>query len=236
MMSDIRGKVAIVTGAGRGIGFEIVKTLLREGVKVLATSRHVDALKEIDDKNLMVLTADLMEENSFDRIVSACAAAFGGVDIVVNNAAYAKKTSLVTTSSEEWDRHMAINVRAPFLLVNAAMPYLLKSTDATVINICSVVSHKGYPLQGAYTASKHALLGYTKVLARETFNQGIRVHAITPGGVATEMIHEMRPDLDMSTLSAPQEIADIILFLLNNRNNAVIDEISVRRHTKEPWE
>jgi 3-oxoacyl-[acyl-carrier protein] reductase len=74
------------------------------------------------------------------------------------------------------------------------------------------------------------------VLARETFDQGIRVHAISPGGVATEMIQKMRPDLDLSMLSTPGEIADIVLFLLKNRSGAVIDEISVRRHTKEPWE
>jgi 3-oxoacyl-[acyl-carrier protein] reductase len=235
-MSEITGKVAIVTGAGHGIGLEIVKALLREGIKVVATSRRVEALKDMEGRNLALVAADLLDDNSFGRIVSGCAAAFGGIDIVINNAGYGKKVLLAETSGEEWDRHMAVNVRAPFMLVNAAMPYLLKSAHATVINICSVVSHKGYAMQGAYTAAKHALLGYTKVLARETFGQGIRVHAISPGGVSTEMIQKMRPDLDLSMLSAPGEIADIVLFLLKNRNGAVIDEICVRRHTKEPWE
>ena len=131
--------------------------------------------------------------------------------------------------------HMAVNVRAPMLLVNAALPYLEQSGHAAVINIGSVVSVKGYETQGAYTASKHALLGYTKVLARELFKKGIRVHVLLPGGVGTELIRETRPDLDMNDLSTPQEIADIILFLLKNRNNSVIDEISIRRYTKEPW-
>jgi 3-oxoacyl-[acyl-carrier protein] reductase len=235
-MSGISGKVAIVTGAGHGIGLEIVKALLREKIRVLATSRHVDALRAFEGKELLLTPADLTDDNSFERIVSDCVAAFGGVDIVINNAGYGKKMLLTDTSREEWDRHMAVNVRAPFMLVNAAMPYLQASDHATVINICSVVSHKGYAMQGAYTAAKHALLGYTKVLARETFDQGIRVHAISPGGVATEMIQKMRPDLDLSMLSTPGEIADIVLFLLKNRSGAVIDEISVRRHTKEPWE
>jgi 3-oxoacyl-[acyl-carrier protein] reductase len=234
-MGGISGKIAIVTGAGHGIGLAIVKALLREKVRVLATSRHLDALKDLEGKNLLLTPADLMDDSSFDRIVSDCVAAYGGIDIVINNAGYGKKVLLVDTSKEEWDRHMAINVRAPFMLVNAAMPYLLESDHATVINICSVVSHQGYPMQGAYSAAKHALLGYTKVLARETFDQGIRVHAISPGGVATEMIQKLRPDLDLSTLSTPEEIADIVLFLLKNRNGAVIDEVCVRRHTKEPW-
>lgn len=235
-MSDIRGKVAIVTGAGRGIGIAMVRVLLEEGVKVLATSRRIDSLKDIDDGNLLTLSADLLDSASFEKIVSACAEAFGGVDIVINNAGYAKKLLLTETSAEEWDRHMAVNVRAPFLLVNAAMPYLLRSDHATVINIASVVGYKGYVNQGAYSAAKHALMGYTKVLARETFKQGVRIHVISPGGVATELIQETRPDLDLSTLSTPQEIANIAVFLLKNRNGAVIDEVNVRRYTKEPWE
>ena len=235
-MSEIKGKAAIVTGAGRGIGIEMVRELLKEGVKVLATSRNIEALKDLDDRNLVALPADLLDDNSYKKIVSVCADTFGGVDIIINNAGYAKKLLLTETSKEEWDRHMAVNVRAPFMLVNEAMPYLLKSDQATVINIVSVVGNKGYVTQGAYTAAKHALLGYTKVLARETFKQGIRVHVISPGGVATELIQETRPDLDPSTLSTPQEIANIAIFLLKNRNGAVIDEINVRRYTKEPWE
>ena len=235
-MNALTGKIAVVTGAGRGIGLAIVKALLDEGVKVVATSRKTDALKAISCNNLIAVSADLLEDSAFERIVSACVDSFGGIDIIVNNAGYAKKLLLSETSKEEWDRHMSVNVRAPFMLVNAAMPYLEASDHATVINICSVVSTKGYVAQGAYSSAKHALLGYTKVLARETFKKGIRVHAISPGGVATELIQETRPDLDLSTLSTPQEIANIALFLLKNRNGAVIDEISVRRYTKEPWE
>ena len=107
---------------------------------------------------------------------------------------------------------MAVNVRAPLLLVNAALPWLEKSKHAAVVNICSVVAEKGYETQGAYTASKHALLGYSKVLAKELFDKDIRVHALLPGGVGTELIRETRPDLNMDDLSTPQEIADIIIF------------------------
>jgi 3-oxoacyl-[acyl-carrier protein] reductase len=234
-MSDIKGKIAIVTGAGRGIGFATVKSFLAQGMKVVATSRNTSKLTALNSDNLLVVPADLTDLNSFEKIVSACICQFGGLDVIINNAGFAKKALLTQTSAEDFDMHMAVNVRAPMLLVNAAMPHLLASTHATVINICSVVSVKGYETQGAYTASKHALLGYTKVLAKETFKQGIRVHALLPGGVGTEMIQEVRPDLDMNDLSSPEEMADIMLFLLKNRNHAVIDQISVRRYTKEPW-
>ncbi len=234
-MNDIKKRVAIVTGAGRGIGYAVVQGLLREGVKVLATSRNISVLEKIDNDNLYPFSADLTDDDAFDQIVSHCVKQFGGIDIVINNAGYVKKLLLENTTPEEWDLHMAVNVRAPFMLVNAAMPFLTKSDGASIINIGSVVSKKGYVTQGAYSASKHALLGYTKVLARETFDQGIRVHAILPGGVATELVKEARPDLDMSDLSTPEEISDIILFLLKTRNNSVIDEVSVRRYSKEPW-
>ena len=130
---------------------------------------------------------------------------------------------------------MAVNARAPFLLSKEAIPYLKRSDMATIINISSVVGVKGYINQGAYTASKHALMGLTKVLAQEVFQDGIRVHVISPGGVATSMVELTRPDIDPSTLISPEEIAEIVLFLLTHRGNAVIDEINVRRSANPPW-
>ena len=234
-MNSIKGRIAIVTGAGRGIGRAFVTALLNEGVKVFATSRHLSALEKIEDENLALLPADLTDLSSFKKIVTACAERFGGIDFVINNAGYAKKGALADATAQDWDLHFAVNARAPFLLNNAAMPYLEASEQATIVNICSVVSTQGYESQGAYSAAKHALLGYTKVLAKETFDKDIRVHAISPGGVATELIQETRPDLDLSILSTPEEIADILVFLLKNRGGAVMDEISVRRYTKKPW-
>ncbi len=234
-MIDIKEKIAIITGAGRGIGFTAVKAFLDEGMKVLATSRDTSKLEQLENDNLRIVCADLTDLSSFKKIVSACICHFGGLDVIINNAGYAKKALLTQTTAQEFDLHMAINARAPMLLVNEAMPHLLRSTHASIINVCSVVSEKGYETQGAYTASKHALLGYTKVLAKETFSQGIRVHALLPGGVGTELLQETRPELDISALSTPQEIADIMLFFLKKRNNSVIDQITVRRYTKEPF-
>ena len=98
-----------------------------------------------------------------------------------------------------------------------------------------IVAHSGYPYQSAYTASKHALLGLTKSLANEVYKDGIRVHAISPGGVYTDMVKISRPDLTGEGMISPKEIADIVEFLLKNRGNAVIDEIIVHRIGKEPF-
>jgi 3-oxoacyl-[acyl-carrier protein] reductase len=103
------------------------------------------------------------------------------------------------------------------------------------VNISSVVGYKGYVNQGAYTASKHALVGFTKVLAQEVMADGIRVHLVSPGGVDTGLATSIRPDLDRSGLTTPREIAETVLFLLRQEGNAVIDEVNIRRPGKSPW-
>ena len=117
-----------------------------------------------------------------------------------------------------------------------AIPDLKKSDCATIINICSVVAHKGYPRQSAYAASKHALLGISKSMANELFRDNIRVHVISPGGVFTPMVALTRPDLTPEGMIMPQDVAHIVRFYLECRNtNAVIDEIELHRANKEPF-
>lgn len=139
------------------------------------------------------------------------------------------------TTPELWDRHMAINARAPFLVSTQLVDLLERSHDGIIVNIGSVVDHKGYVNQGAYTASKHALSGLTKVLAKELQPRGIRVHLLSPGGVSTEMVREMRPDIDPEKLITPEEVARTVLFLITMGGNAFVDEIRLRRRDSEPW-
>jgi 3-oxoacyl-[acyl-carrier protein] reductase len=131
---------------------------------------------------------------------------------------------------------MNVNARAPFLLCKKAIPHLKLSKQASIINISSVVGRKGYVNQTAYSASKHALTGFTKALAKELHPLGIRVHLISPGGVATDMINKTRPDLVGTGLIQPSEIADIIEFLINKRGNVMIDEINLRRSSTIPFD
>ena len=139
-------------------------------------------------------------------------------------------------SPEMWDRIMNLNARAPFLMCRAAVPYLRKSEDPIILNISSVVGRKGYARQSAYSASKHALMGFTKALARELSGEGITVVAVSPGAVATELATTMRPDLDTSILIAPEEVAEAALFLLKYRGRGVADEINIRRNSGTPWD
>jgi len=240
-MNLLKGKTAIVTGASRGIGRAISIALAEHGVNLALNSRSSESLKGILEEaaalgvDVLPCPADIADPDSPAEIVRKTVDRFGGIDILINNAGIAIPRHICETPTEEWDLHMAINARAPFLMCREAIPYLRKSEAATIINISSVVGNKGYVNQGAYTASKHALMGMTKVLAQEVHGDGIRVHVISPGGVATEMVQKTRPDLDMSELITPEDIVDIVMFLLTHRGNAVIDEISVRRAGNQPW-
>lgn len=241
MKNNLIGKVALITGASRGIGRAIALLLGQNGVNLAINARSEGALSVLKEElssygvDILVCPGDLQDPLTPSIIIKKVINHFGKLDILINNAGLAIAKPLSETTLEEWDMLMAVNARAPFLLSKEAIPYLKKSDMATIINISSVVGVKGYINQGAYTASKHALMGFTKVLAQEVFQDGIRVHVISPGGVATGMIELTRPDIDPSTLIDPEEIAEIVLFLLTHRGNAVIDEINVRRSATLPW-
>ncbi len=240
-MLSMKGKAAIVTGASRGIGKAISRSLAECGVNLALNSRSLNQLEAIKEEfkdlgiDVLPCPADLGDPEACVKIVEKVAQHFGKIDILINNAGMAIPKPLNETTVDEWDMHMALNARAPFLLSREALPYLKKSKMATIINISSVVGYKGYINQGAYTASKHALMGMTKVLAQEVFKDNVRVHIIAPGGVATDMVTNTRPDLDESMLATPQEIADVVMFILTHRGNAVIDEINIRRFSNTPW-
>jgi 3-oxoacyl-[acyl-carrier protein] reductase len=235
------GKTAIVTGASRGIGRAIALILARNGVGVSLAARTETQLEALQLEiaasggEAAVFPTDVGREDDVIALVHGTIERFGRLDIVVNNAGLGLFGPLETTTTEQWDRLMAVNARGPFLLCREAIPYLQQQELSFIVNISSVVGHKGYANQSAYGASKHALLGMTKSLAKEVQEDGIRVHAICPGGVDTNLVRDARPDLDPAVLMQPREIADIVLFLVTRQGNAVIDQVNVRRAASTPW-
>lgn len=241
MNGALKDRVVMLTGAGGGIGSAIAEALAPAGVKfVFLGGSRIEKLEitraavEKFSPSLM-LPGDLTDIEFLASGVKKAVETFGGIDILVNNAGTAQSTPFDKIGEPEFDRIMAINFRAPFFLTQKVLPYLKCSSYATVVNICSVVAHAGYPLQSVYTASKHALLGWTKSLARECREDGIRVHAISPGGVYTDMVKVSRPDLSPEGMIMPEEVAKVVSFLLENRGNAVIDEVMLHRVGKEPF-
>ena len=241
MLIKLKGNTAVVTGASRGIGRAIAMRLSEEGVNTALIGRNkksLDTVKRIIEKKgskARIYPFNLAFISKIGGLVKRIAEDFGRIDILINNAGVAVSKPFEKTTEEEWDRIFAVNAKAPFFLCKEALPYLIKSGNASIINITSVVAKKGYPDQSVYSSSKHALYGFSKSLAREVQDRGIKVHTIQPGGVATEMVSRMRPDINPDDLIKPEAIAEIAVFLLSLNGNAVIDEIDVRRTGKTPW-
>jgi len=241
MTERLTGKVAIVTGASRGIGRAISVALGAEGATVVLAARAQDELaraaSEVAEAGGIAfpVNVELADETSIKRLVQTTSKKCGRLDILVNNAGITHSASLEQTATEDLDRCWAINARAPFILCREALGLLRKAERSTIVNISSVVGVKGYPLQSAYTASKHALRGMSMSLAEELRGSNVRVHVICPGGVDTEMVSRVRPDINKGELIGPGEIAELVVYLVTHRGNAVLDELHIRRATSSPW-
>ena len=226
---------ALITGASRGIGKAIALELASLGYDLAMPGRDLTLLRKTAEEaekrgvRTLCIEADLADSTTYPMIVERAAAEFGDIDLLVNCAGLSASGSLTEVSPELWDKVFAVNAKAPFFLSQAALPYLKKSGKPTVINISSVVGFKGYANQSVYASSKHALAGFTQVFAKEVQPFGIRVHLISPGGVATEMVKQMRPDIKADELIQPEEIAEIVRFILTRKGNGTIDEFYIRR-------
>ncbi|WP_321374127.1 SDR family oxidoreductase [uncultured Draconibacterium sp.] len=228
-------KTAIVTGASSGIGKCIALQLAQLNYSLVITGRNEKNLQDVKKQieklgaDCLVVVCDLSGEDIPLQLINKTITHFGQLDLLINNAGVASATKIAETSIDIWDQVFKINARAPFLLCKEAVPHLKKSKNPIIINIGSVVGSKGYYGQGAYAASKHALTGFTKVLAKEVQQDGIKVHLISPGGVNTEMATAMRPDIDTSDLILPEEIAELVEYLVTRKGKGTIDHFYVRR-------
>ncbi|NBC83083.1 MAG: SDR family NAD(P)-dependent oxidoreductase [Bacteroidetes bacterium] len=234
-------KKALITGASKGIGKAITCKLAENGYDLIITGRDSERLdhikKELQQFKVKIYTviADFAEQSAIEHIRLELEQQFGQLDVLINNAGMAISKTIEETTIQDWELLMNVNARSPFFLTQACIPYLKKSPAATVVNISSVVGRLGYNKQSAYSASKHALNGFSKVLAKELQPFDIRVHNLAPGGVNTDMVRNMRPDIETQHLILPEEMAEITWFLITHRGNAMIDNINIRRANGNPW-
>ena len=241
-MEKLKDKVIVITGASGGIGFDVSKRLISLGAKlVLLGGKNLKKLNELKSLasslglDCLILSGDITNLDFIKASHQEILKTFGKVDCLINNAGLAHNDAFLDVSEKLFDDIFALNVKAPYFITQTFLPTLKNSNSATIINIASVVGHSGYVNQSVYSSSKHALIGFTKSLARETYKDGVRVHVISPGGVETDMVKLTRPDLDTSSMIKTTDIADVIEFLLTHRTNAVIDEILLHRAGKEPF-
>ncbi|MFC1764525.1 SDR family oxidoreductase [Planctomycetota bacterium] len=231
-------KIAMVTGASRGIGRCAAQQLADAGATVILTATNPESLTTVAAESgsaCSAFAADLVDELAIEALIAHVKATHGRLDILVNNAGVTFSGDIESTTVADWDGCMAVNARGPFLLCRAALPLLRLGHDPCIVNISSVVGIKGYAQQTAYTASKHALRGFSLALAEELRPAGIRVHVICPGGVDTDMVQNVRPDIPKDELISPDEVAEAVLFLVARSGQGLVDEIRLRRRTSAPW-
>lgn len=241
MKDNLEGKVTLITGASRGIGKHIALRFAKLKATVVLAARNTELLNQVAEEvtdlgaKAIIAPVELENEDSIKNLVDTIRTEIGSLDILVNNAGITLSGLLEDTATHDFDHIMNVNARAPFILCRETLPLLKSAPRAYIINISSVVGIKGYPNQSIYTASKHALRGMSISLAEELRDTNIRVHVICPGGVNTHMVSDVRPDIKTADLIDPEEIAELIEYLVTHKGNAIIDELRIRRATSTPW-
>ena len=235
-MGILDGKRAIVTGAASGIGRATAVLLAREGAAVVATDLDeagvgaVVAAIAAEGGRAAGVRCDVSVEADCRRLVEAVVSGFGGLDIVVNCAGIIRRTSVVDTTEEEWDRVMAVNVKAVFLLGKYAIPEMVRGGGGAVVNIGSGWGLKGGPLAASYCASKGAVVNLTRAMAIDHGPQGIRVNCVCPGDTDTPLLRSEAQQLGedvtaflassaerpIRRLGTPEDTARAVLFLASD--------------------
>ena len=228
---DLKGKVAIITGSGAGIGEEAALKFAAEGVRVCCNS-VTDSAAKVAEKiraaggEAIFVKADVSLPKDAEKLIAETVKNFGGIDILVNNAGTVIPGTLENTTLADWEKTLAVNITGVFLVSQAALPYL-KKTKGTIINTASVVSLKGVKDRFAYTASKGAVSAMSRAMATDLLQTGIRVNCVCPGTTMTPSLEQRLsrfPDYEkakadfiarqpMGRLGEAREIADAIIFL-----------------------
>ncbi|MGH7276112.1 MAG: 3-oxoacyl-[acyl-carrier-protein] reductase [Candidatus Rokuibacteriota bacterium] len=226
--TPLDGRVAIVTGGGRGIGAAIAALLAEGGAAVVVSGRDADRLgrtaRELEAQGRAVLSvvADAAKREDADALVEAAKARFGRVDILVNNAGITRDGLLVRMKDEDWDRVMEVNLRGAFLMTRAATKAMVRQkSGGRVINIASTAGVMGNAGQANYSAAKAGLIGLTKAAARELAHWSILVNAVAPGLIETDMAAAIPADARQALLAqvplkrvgTPREVAEVVRFL-----------------------
>lgn len=232
----LNGKVAIITGASRGIGKAIAQEFVHQGATVVFTyrsseekARALEVELSANGGNAKGFQSDASKMDQAEQLVSDVVASYGTIDIIVNNAGITDDTLLMRMTEDQWDRVIDVNLKSCFVLTKAVMRTMLKKRSGSIINVSSVVGVQGNPGQANYAASKAGILGFTKSVALELGSRNIRCNAVAPGFIETEMtasldentVQSWRDAIPLKRGGKPQDVAQLCTFLASDMSSYI---------------
>ncbi len=224
-LQHLKDKVALVTGASRGIGKATAIALVNQGAKVVVNyARSSEAAEAIVQEitaaggEAIALQADVSQAEQVDNLIKQTLDKFGRIDVLVNNAGITKDTLLLRMKPEQWQAVIDLNLTGVFLCTKAVSKIMLKQRSGRIVNIASVAGQMGNPGQANYSAAKAGVIGFTKTVAKELANRGITVNAVAPGFIETDMTQDLKSDkiidfIPLGRYGKPEEVAGTIRFL-----------------------
>ena len=222
----LEGKVAMITGASQGLGRALALAYAKEGAKAIINSRNEESIRPVAEEagstgtQVLALAADVSRSADVEKLVGAAIERFGHVDVLVNNAGLlGPRVAIEEYPEDEWRRVLDANLTGPFLVSKAVIPHMPEG--GSIVNVVSGVSVEGRAGWGAYSVSKFGVEGLTQILAAELEGRGIRVNAVDPGGMRTEMRAAAYPEEDPTTRITPEENTDVFVYLASDESKGV---------------
>jgi NADP-dependent 3-hydroxy acid dehydrogenase YdfG len=234
-MTSLEGKVALVTGASRGIGAAVAHSLAAEGVRLALASRSGD---DLGLDGVVARPCDVRRQADLDALVAEAAERFGGIDILVANAGVGAYGPFLDLPADQLEEMIDVNVKGTLYAVRAALPHLLESDAADIVTLASEAGRRGLPLEAVYCASKFAQVGFTRALDHELREQGVRCSNVCPGGVATDfaMGRGRTPDMPaLAGMMTPEDVAEVVRFVITRPRNHRILETAFRPVAEPAW-